>query len=86
MWVKTATINETYFCNMKNNISTAYLILIIAPLFFGYGGPAKEENKNNAAASSISLVHVAGEKYIMDTKKTVLTWEGSMVFRIHKRL
>jgi polyisoprenoid-binding protein YceI len=78
--VKTPTISEIYFCNMNNNISTAYLILIIAPLFFGCGGPVKKENKNTPPASSVSPVQVAGEKYIMDTKETVLTWEGSMVF------
>jgi hypothetical protein len=65
---------------MNNNISTAYLILIIATLFFGCSGPVKKENKSNAPVSSISPVHVAGEKYIMDTKETVLTWEGSMAF------
>jgi len=61
---------------MNNKLLTAYLILIIAPLFFGCGGAVKEENKNNASANSVSL----GQKYIIDTKETVLTWEGSMVF------
>jgi len=42
--------------------SSAYYILIIAPFFFGCGGPVKEENKNNASASSLSL-HVGNEKY-----------------------
>ena len=31
-------------------------------------------------ASSISPGHLAGEKYIIDTTESVLTWEGSMVF------
>ena len=65
---------------MNNKLSISYLILIIAALFFGCHGPVKEENKNNAQASSIPPVHVVGEKYIIDTKETVLTWEGSMVF------
>ena len=65
---------------MNNKLSTTYLILIIAPLFFGCRGPVKEENKNSATASSVSLRHVASEKYIIDTKESVLTWEGSMVF------
>lgn len=65
---------------MNNKPSITYLILIIAPLFFGCRGPVKEENKNNASASSVSLGHVASEKYIIDMKETVLTWEGSMVF------
>ena len=47
---------------MKNKLSITYLILIIAPLFFGCRGPVKEENKNNASASSLSL-HVGNEKY-----------------------
>jgi len=62
---------------MNHKLSTAYLILIIAPLFFGCGGPVKEENKNNASANSISL-HDGDEKYIaIDTKETVVTWKGS---------
>ena len=65
---------------MNNKLSITYLILIIASLFFSCRGPAKEENKNNASASSLSLGLVASEKYIIDTKETVLTWEGSMVF------
>ncbi|HSZ33762.1 MAG TPA: hypothetical protein VK772_10635, partial [Puia sp.] len=63
---------------MNNNISTAYLILIIVPLFFGCGGPITAENKNNASPSSISL-HVGDEKYfIIDKKQSVVTWKGSM--------
>jgi hypothetical protein len=54
--------------------------LIISPFFLGCSGRVKEENKNNASASSISL-HVGNEKYFsIDTKESVLTWEGSMVF------
>jgi polyisoprenoid-binding protein YceI len=59
---------------MNNKLSITYLILMSAPLFFGCGGPAKEGN--NASASSVSQ----GEKYMIDTKESVLTWEGSMVF------
>ena len=40
---------------MNNKPSITYLILIIAPLFFGCGGPVKEKNKNNASANTISL-------------------------------
>ena len=65
---------------MNNKLSITCLILIIAPLFFGCRGPVKEKNQNNASSNSVSLEHVAGEKYIIDTKETVLTWEGSMVF------
>lgn len=64
---------------MKTRLSRTYLILIIATLSFGCGGPLKEENKNNASASSISL-HVGNEKYfIIDTKESVVAWTGSSV-------
>jgi polyisoprenoid-binding protein YceI len=64
---------------MNNKPSNTYLILIIAPLFFCCRGPVKEENKNNASASSFSL-HVGNEKYyIIDTKETVVAWTSSSV-------
>lgn len=64
---------------MNNKLSTAYLILIIAHLFFGCGGPVTGENKNSASASSLPL-HVVDEKYfIIDTKESVVTWTGSSV-------
>ena len=59
---------------MNNKLSITYLILMSAPLFFGCGGPVKEEN--NTLVSSVSQ----GEKYMIDMKESVLTWEGSMVF------
>jgi len=65
---------------MNNKLSITFLTLIIAPMFFGCGGNVKKEKKINASANSASPLHVAGEKYIIDTKETVLTWEGSMVF------
>jgi polyisoprenoid-binding protein YceI len=68
-------MNQYYFCSMNNKLSITYLILIIAPFFFGCG-PVAEEDKNNASASSVSL----GQKYIIDTKESVITWKGSMVF------
>jgi polyisoprenoid-binding protein YceI len=68
---------------MNNKSPITYLILIIAPLFFGCGGPVKEENKNNASASSLSL-HVGDEKYVVvDSKESVVTWEGSNSFGRH---
>ena len=64
---------------MNNKLSITYLILIIASLFFGCGGPVIDENKNNASASSISL-HFENEKYVViDTKESVVTWKGSML-------
>lgn len=67
---------------MNNKLSTAYLILIIAPLALGCGGSAKEEHKNNASASSESPEHVGSETYSIDTKESVVTWEGSMLLDI----
>jgi len=65
---------------MNNKLSITYSILIIAPLFFGCGGPVKEENKNNASAGSLSL-HAGNEKYVViDTKESVVTWKGWNVF------
>lgn len=54
---------------MNNKLSITYLILIIAPLFFGC-----REKKNNASESSIAK----GQKYTIDTKESVVTWKGSM--------
>src|SRR5690349_4763173 len=68
---------------MNNKLSFSYVILIIAPLFFGCGGPVKEENKNNAPASSLSL-HEGNEKYVViDTKESVVAWKGSSVKGAH---
>ncbi|QOG03662.1 YceI family protein [Flavobacterium sp. MDT1-60] len=62
---------------MNNKLTINYLILIIAFSFFGCRGPVKEENKNNASASSLSL-HVENEKYVViDTKESTVTWKGS---------
>lgn len=61
---------------MNNKLSINYLILILTPLVFGCRGNVKEENKNNASASSISQ----GHKYNIDTKQSIVTWKGSMVF------
>ncbi len=67
---------------MNNKLSIT-LILISAPLFFGCGGPSKEENKNTASASSVSL-HAGNEKYVaIDTKESVVTWKGSNSFGSH---
>ncbi len=67
---------------MNNKLSITFLIF--APLFFGCGGSAKEENKNNASTSSESPRQVAGEKYSIDTKESVITWEGSMLLDIEE--
>lgn len=62
---------------MNNKMFFSYVILIIAPLFIGCGGPVKDKNKSNTPASSLSL-HDGNEKYIkIDKKETVITWEGS---------
>ncbi len=59
---------------MNNKLLITYLILIIASLFFGCGGTAKEENKSNAPPSPVSF----DQKYIVDTIESVITWKGSM--------
>lgn len=71
-------MNQYNFCNMNKKQSLIYLILILASLVFGCRGNVKD--KNNASSNSVSLENVAGEKYMIDTKESVLTWEGSMVF------
>ena len=58
---------------MNNKILLPFLILTIAPLFFGCDGTAA--NENNTSASSLS----PGQKYTIDTKESVITWTGSMV-------
>ncbi len=68
---------------MNNNLSITYLILIIAPLFSACRGPEVKENKNNASASFVSSRHVANEKYVIDTKESVVTWKGSTVEGAH---
>jgi polyisoprenoid-binding protein YceI len=61
---------------MNNKQLLSYFILIIAPFFFDCGGSVKEENKNNASASSVSL-HIGNEKYVViDTKESVVKWRG----------
>lgn len=70
---------------MNNKLSITCSILIIASLFFGCSEAAPVENKNIATADSISPEHVAGEKYSIDTKETVLTWEGSMVLSFDEK-
>ena len=61
-------------------LTHGYLFVIIAPFFFSCSGSAKGENKNSATPVSVSPKNIAGEKYLIDTKETVLTWEGTMVF------
>lgn len=58
---------------MNNKMLLPFLILTIAPLFFGCDGTAA--NENNASVSSLS----PGQKYTIDTKESVITWTGSMV-------
>lgn len=60
--------------NIKRFIT--YLILIISPLFFGCGGPVTEGNNTSASSAS------PGQKYIIDTKESVITWKGSMLLDI----
>ncbi|RFS15523.1 YceI family protein [Emticicia sp. C21] len=61
---------------MNNKLLITYLILMSTLFFLGCNGSGKEEDKNNSSASSTSL----GEKYVVDTTESVVTWQGSMLF------
>lgn len=61
---------------MNNKTLLSYLTLIIAPLFFGCGEPAEKENNTS----------VHGEKYIIDTKESIITWKGSMVLNAEEHI
>jgi polyisoprenoid-binding protein YceI len=69
---------------MNNKISLCYSILMIVPLFFAGCGSAvneqEKENKNTASSSFVSLMPAANEKYTIDKKESVVTWQGSMAF------
>lgn len=58
---------------MNNKILLPYLVLIIAPPFFGCHGPVVKEN--DPPVSYIS----PGQKYIIDTKESAITWKGLML-------
>ncbi|MFP5437835.1 MAG: YceI family protein [Bacteroidia bacterium] len=60
---------------MKNELSIARVILIIAPLLFSCRGPVNGENKNDILASYVSK----GENYTIDTRQSSILWKGSMV-------
>lgn len=68
---------------MNNKLLPYCLIIMIAALFFGCGARAKEENKNNASANSLSLHVGDGNHFKIDTKETVVTWKGLSVGGAH---
>jgi polyisoprenoid-binding protein YceI len=58
-------------------------VLFLVPVFCtSCGGQNKTDLSTDTIKSETkdTAGHVAGEKYIIDTKESVLTWEGSMVF------
>lgn len=62
---------------MTYKLSINHFVLIAVLFFFGCGQSVKEENKNKATASSLSL-HAGDEKYMpIDTKQSVVTWKGA---------
>jgi polyisoprenoid-binding protein YceI len=63
---------------MNIKLSLPCLILIIAYLFSACRGPVEKENETDGLASSSN--HVAGEKYLIDKKESVVAWKGSKVF------
>jgi polyisoprenoid-binding protein YceI len=60
-----------------NNVSLAFLILIIAPLFSVYRAPVAKEN---ASARFVTSIPLESGEYVIDTKESVLTWKCSMVY------
>ncbi|ASZ11879.1 YceI family protein [Chitinophaga pendula] len=60
---------------MNNKLSITYLILLIAPLFFGCRGAVTAENKSDTLASPVSV----GQGYTIDTKESVVIWKGAML-------
>lgn len=68
---------------MNKKLSVTYFILIIIPLFFGCGERVKEETKSNTPPGPMTL-HVGDEKYLgIDTKESVVSWNGSNSFGRH---
>jgi polyisoprenoid-binding protein YceI len=65
---------------MNTRTSLVYLLLIIAPLFSAFRGPAVKEAENNASASCVSSRLIENEKYVIDKKESAVTWKGSMAF------
>ena len=63
---------------MNNKISLSYLILIIAFFLSAFREPVVKKSEN-ASAPPVSSRHVANEKYIIDTKESVVAWKGSSV-------
>jgi len=72
-------VNQYYFYTMNSKLTITYLILMIAPLIFGCQGPVAK-SKNNTSASSVP----PGQKYRVDTKESVVTWQGSMLLDIEQ--
>lgn len=68
-------INQYQYCSMKKNLFFTCLILAVSPLFFSCRERAKEGNKNNASTKPVSR----GQKYVIDTKESVVTWKGAML-------
>lgn len=60
---------------MNNKLLVNYLILTVTSLLLGCGGSEKDENKSDAQSGSTP----AGQKYMINTKESVITWEGSML-------
>jgi polyisoprenoid-binding protein YceI len=57
---------------MNNNAPLACLILIVAPLFFGSREPGSNETNSTLA------IPVKNEKYLIDTKESVVKWKCLM--------
>ncbi|MBT1700862.1 YceI family protein [Fulvivirgaceae bacterium PWU4] len=73
-------LKQFLFMKSFKKISFVYSIVIIAPLFSAYQGPAEPENEDRASVSFVYAAHTANEKYVIDTKESVVKWKCSMVF------
>ena len=65
---------------MNNELTIIYFILIIATFSLGCGGSAKQENDKKELTSAALIPR--GQKYMIDTAESVITWKGSMLFDI----
>ena len=68
---------KPYFYIMNNHLSLVYLIALIAFGFTACRGPEVKENKSITVPATAILNPVASEKYVVDTKESVVVWHGS---------
>lgn len=65
--------------SMNNRLLLPFLLLMITPFFLAYRAPVAKDNESNERQS---LRVLAGEKYVIDKKESVMTWKCSMALAI----